>query len=201
MSLSNLILPLVKKFMSIHPEISLELSSSGSSWDLTGRQSDILLRIGPVPDSSLVSRTIYQGKLMTVASPEYISARGVPKDPDDLANHNCLVFLNLASGREISEWVFHENGIARKFNVSGKLALSDGEVYIEAALDGLGIAHGQDYMFGRHFRGGRLQPVLSSWEGPARPLIALYQRSKELSARVRAFVDFLTAELNRPTQA
>lgn len=191
----NLILPVVKKFMSVHPDISVELTSSGHVWDLSGSQSDVMLRIGPPPNSSLVSKTIYQGRVMIVASPEYIAAHGEPKTPDDLVDHDCIRFLNPESGREIDEWTFWENGVQRKARISSKLVLNDGEVIIAAALGGLGIACGQGYMFESHLDDGRLKPLLARWSGPSPPVIALYQHSKELSLRVRTFVDFLASEL------
>jgi LysR family transcriptional regulator for bpeEF and oprC len=192
---SNLILPVVRKFISMHPDISIELTSTGHVWDLSGPQCDVMLRTGHLPDSSLVSKTIYQGRTMTVASPEYIAAHGMPATPDDLASHDCIGFINPSNGREIDEWTFWKNGIQCKASISSKLVLNDGEVYLAAALSGFGIAHGQDYSFEPYLRSGRLISLLSQWEGPAPPVNALYQHSKELSLRVRTFVGFLSSEL------
>jgi LysR family transcriptional regulator for bpeEF and oprC len=123
---SNLILPVVRKFISMHPDISIELTSTGHVWDLSGPQCDVMLRTGHLPDSSLVSKTIYQGRTMTVASPEYIAAHGMPATPDDLASHDCIGFINPSNGREIDEWTFWKNGIQCKASISSKLVLNDG---------------------------------------------------------------------------
>ncbi len=149
---------------------------------------DIVIKVGLLEDSSMVARKIADARMVVCASQEYLDKHGVPEVPDELHQHNCLIY----SGRApLGEWRFSIKGKVKKIRVKGDVRSNIGEALRTAALEGCGLIQLPNYMVGLDIKSGRLISLLEEFEPPARPIHAVYLDRRHLSAKVRTFVDFL----------
>jgi LysR family transcriptional regulator for bpeEF and oprC len=152
---------------------------------------DAAVRIGPLADSSLIARRVYEANFVTCASPDYLALHGTPQTPADLAGHQCLGLYSLSLGAPL-EWVFEKDGERVAFRPVGALAVSNAEALLDAAIAGAGIAMAFDAMAGRWIASGALRPILQDWQRKDRyPISVVYPQSRHLSAKVRVFSDFV----------
>ncbi|WP_370640649.1 LysR family transcriptional regulator [Xanthobacter sp. NFH-44] len=189
------LLPLVPAFLAIHPQMSIEVTVTDRVVDLLEERADVAIRVGPMRDSRLVARKIAKGGAMVVASPAYIERAGTPRTPEDLARHNMLGFTFT---RIVEGWPFLDGkGGIVSVPPRGNAQVSDGEAMHTLALAGLGLARLAEFQVRADVAAGRLVPVLEHLNpGDAIDVHAVYVGgSGPLSARIRAFVDFLAAQV------
>jgi DNA-binding transcriptional LysR family regulator len=179
--------PLVADFLDAHAEISIELSLSDAEPDLADGGFDVAVRIAPRPEAGLVARLLAPSPHVLCAAPAYWARRGVPKIPDDLRGHECLLYSSLATPRV---WRFR-NG--RSVRVSGRFSVNHGESLRHAALDGVGVAYMPEFLVGSDLAEGRLVSALDDWAQSKMKVYALHPGSRNLAPKVRVFVDFLVA--------
>ena len=184
--------PLLPAFMLVTPELKVDVSFNDRFVDLVDEGHDLAIRIGQLPDSSLIARKLGESGSVICAAPEYWDRHGRPSRPADLANHNCFAYSYLATG---SEWRLRgpEGDVAVR--VSGSLAANNGDMLRQAAVAGLGVVATPLFIACDDLRAGRLEPVLRDYEPPRRGIYAVYPHNRHLSAKVRAFVDFLVEAL------
>lgn len=178
--------PLVGEFLGRNPEVRIELLCTDRVVDLVEEGFDVAIRTGRLPDSTLVARKLGRLPRYVVASPRYLEGRKRPRRPEDLVHHTCLTF---GSNRATWKLVSGEKEVAVK--VEGRLAVNDYEVLREATISGAGIALLPDLDCIEAIREGRLVRLLPSWTSEAPPIHVLYPSTRHLSARVKAFVEFL----------
>jgi len=183
------IVPLIPGFLARYPDLRLELTLSESIVNLIEEEVDVAVRIGQLPDSSLIARKLGTARRVVVASPAYLERHGTPQTPDDLTHHNCL---RMSTATSLNQWEFQGSGEPRRIQVTGNFEANSGIALHRAAVDGIGLIRVGNFTVAADVRRGRLVPVLSDFEPPSETNIyAVYPHNRNLSAKVRAFVDML----------
>jgi len=181
--------PALAEFLAQHAEVRFDVSLSDRIVDLVEEGFDLGVRIGSAGSDNLVARKLGETRLVPCASPDYLSAHGAPKTPEELARHNCFTYEYLAP-RNL--WRFRDaSGRERAVHVAGTLHSNNGDLLAEAAARGAGIAFEPAFIVGPDVRAGRLVPLLQDFTPPPVPIYAVYPSRKHLSAKVRRFVEFL----------
>lgn len=185
--------PLMRDFLEVNPEVSCTLDLTDRVVDLVNESIDCAIRIGELPDSSLVSIRLADNRRVVVASPAYLARHGSPAAPHDLATHNCL---SLGQQRG---WAFcNEKGETITVKVSGRLECNDGAVLHEWALAGDGLAWRSRWEVDADLRAGRLVSVLDEFATPTMGIYAVFPQRKRLALRVRLLIDHLKNHYGRP---
>ena len=195
------LLPLVPKFLARYPEITLDIALSDQVIDLLEQRADIAIRVGPLRASQLVARKLGSSRMEVVASPAYLERNGTPRTLAELEGHNRIGF-NFA--RIFEEWPFLDEGKITTMPACGNVQVGDGETARRLALTGVGVARLAHFHIGPDLEAGRLRPLLEDRNpGHVEDIHAVFVgHGGHLPARVRAFVDFLAAnvQLSRPTK-
>lgn len=186
--------PHLSRFLAAHPRIDMELVLDDRHVDLLAEGYDMAVRIGRLPDSSLVARQLGSARTYCVASPAYLARRGRPRHPRELAAHECLRYLH---GRDPGRWLFERDGERVTVRVEGRLTTNNGEVLRDAALNGLGIARLPSFIVAREIEAGRLETLFDDWRGGEVGIYAVYPAHRLANPAVAAFVDFLVEVLGR----
>ncbi len=189
----NYIAPALDRFLTINPQMSIDLVCTDLVTDLTARGIDIAIRYGALMDSSLKLRRISSNKRIPVASPSYVELNGMPNHPKDLVHHNCMLLSSL--GAKNDTWTFVENSKSLNVRVSGSRATNDGEVLRRWATEGKGIALKSAWDVADDIRDGRLLPLLSSFCPPNVDLQLVFPPIARQPAKVRRLSDYLVKEL------
>lgn len=189
-----LIAPLLTDFLSRYPEIKLDLALSDSHVDLTREGFDIAIRAQKLQDSSLNARELFKNPMFLIASPSYLKQHGVPRTPEELVDHNCIVYSELSTQ---NSWHFtHENDDI-SVQVNGNFQCDNGDTILTAAVAGVGFAVLPYWMIKSHLDAGELQVVMSDFQPSTLPVNAVYPHSRYLPLKVRCFIDFLIEEFAR----
>lgn len=188
--------PLVPRFLALHPEVSLSLNLSDRVVDIVNEGVDCAVRVGDLPDSSLVSVRLADNRRMCVASPDYLKRAGTPKTPSDLTKHQCLTLSSDAS--QTRGWAFMVDGQLIHLRPGGRLDCSDGQVLHDWCLQGLGIAWRSTWEIEHEVATGALQVVLSDYDAPPNGIYAVFAHAKHLPLRVRLWIDFLKHSYGDP---
>ncbi|VXC18828.1 putative DNA-binding transcriptional regulator [Pantoea brenneri] len=185
----HLLMPMIKPFRDRYPEITLSLISSESFINLIERKVDVAIRAGNLTDSTLRARLLFNSFRKLVASPAYLAEYGTPKTVADLAQHQCLGFVDPS---RLNRWpVAQESG--ELYDITWEISSNSGETIKQLSLTGNGIACLSDYMIDREIAQGKLVEVLAEQRLPVEmPFNAVYYSDIGLSQRVRAFIDFLS---------
>ncbi|SPB16562.1 LysR family transcriptional regulator [Caballeronia novacaledonica] len=186
--------PLVPKFTTLHPDVSVTLDLTDRMVDLVNEGFDCAVRLGELPDSSLVSLKLGENRRVCVASPDYLARRGKPADLAALAHHNCLALG--ASANQQRGWVFEQDGKVVTIKVSGTMECSDGAVLHEWCLEGRGLAWRSWWEVGEDIGAGRLVSVLDAFAAPPIGIHAVFPQRRHLPLRVRLFLDLLKHTYN-----
>ena len=173
-----------------HPELRIELSLTDRHVDLVEERIDVAVRVGDLPDSSLVSRRLGALRFVVCATPGYLRRKGVPKVPADLSKHACLRFV---SGGLPMRWPFLEGDRVTSLDVAGPLDSDSGEVLRRAAVAGLGVLRASHVLAAEAIATGALREVLQAFAPPAVPVHALFPSARNLAPAVHAIVDALAA--------
>ena len=170
------------------PGVEVELSLSERMVDLVDEGFDLAVRIAKEIAPGLIARRLTAVHLVACASPAYLKKHGTPKTPEDLANHNCLCY---APSPYRNDWRFRRKGVERTVRVAGNLRSNNGDVLMNAAIEGLGLIYEPDFISYQALRQKRLIPVLPDWQHDEFSLFAVYPNRKFLPPKVRTFIDFL----------
>lgn len=193
------IIPALPTFITRYPDLKVDITFSNRMVDLVEEGIDAVVRIGSGPDSQLIMHRLATARLIVCAAPTYLARYGEPKIPEDLMNHNCLTFVSPHTGR-IFECSFQRHGQEFHLPINGNLRLSHGEALLEVALRGIGLVQLHNYLAGAAIAQGRLKPVLESYAMPGSPISIVYPQKRHLSAKVRAFVNFMSELMNQLRQ-
>ena len=181
--------PAIGAFLAKYPEVKFDVSLSDRIVDLVEEGYDLAIRIGAAGGETVVARRLGEARMVACASPAYLKAHGAPKAPEDLARHSCLTYEYMPV-RNV--WPFRgKDGREHAVRVSGPLHSNNGDLLAAAAVAGVGIAYEPEFILGPDLKAGRLVPILTSYSAPIGPIYAVYPSRRYLSAKVRAFVDFL----------
>lgn len=184
-------------FFARYPRIELEIGASDRPVDLVREGVDCVVRAGEVHDLSLVARPLARLPQVTCASSAYIARHGMPRDLDDLLSaHRAVNYVSPLTGRRFP-FDFRVHGVRREVELPGCIAISSSEGYVAACEAGMGIIQAPLYHVREQLRAGTLQQVLADYPPAPMQLTALYPPHRQLSQRVRVFVDWLV-ELFEP---
>jgi DNA-binding transcriptional LysR family regulator len=181
--------PLVPRFLGMHPEVSLSLNLSDRVVDIVNERFDCAVRVGELPDSSLVSVRLADNRRLCVATPAYLQRRGVPAHPRELMDHECLVLSSDAS--QTRGWSFTVDGEVVRLRPAGRLDCTDGQVLHEWCAAGQGIAWRSAWEVGHEIQTGALVALLEDYAAPPNGIYAVFPYAKHLALRVRLWIDFL----------
>ena len=187
------IAPLLPAFHAQYPDIQVGLFLSDSYRDLIGEGYDVAIRFGAQRDSDLIARQISVSQSLICASPDYVKGHSVITQPDDLKNHNCLLFRQ-GPGR--NEWEFARGPETATVSVAGSLFSDTADALLSAAIAGLGIVHLPDWAVRGALRQGTLIELLPNWTLMPKetPIYLVYPRHRNLVSKINAFADFLGTE-------
>ena len=190
--------PLVPAFLALHPEVSLSLNLSDRVIDLVNESYDCAVRVGDLPDSSLISVRLADNRRRLVASPAYLARAGTPGHPSELMRqdrrHECLTLSSEAS--QSRGWAFsipgdHGGPEVQYLRPPGRLDCSDGQVLHAWCLAGLGLAWRSTWEVDGDIAAGRLVSVLDDFAAPPNGIYAVFPHARHLPLRVRLWIDFL----------
>jgi DNA-binding transcriptional LysR family regulator len=178
----------VADFMRQYSQVEVEILHGGAYEDLVEHGTDCAIRIGHLPDSSLLAKRLTVRKMRVCAAPAYLEKHGVPKTPDDLVQHNCLTHKNSPTG---NEWHFLCGRKQQRVQVTGNFSAGSSQVLEKAAVDGIGIVMLPGYMMTKDIQSGNLQRLLEDYCQDEIGIYAVFNQSKHIAPKLRAFIDFL----------
>ena len=189
--------PLAAKFREQHSDVTLTLNLSDRVVDLAGEGFDCAVRVGDMPDSSLVSVRLADNRRLCVATPSYLLRCGTPLHPSDLAKFDCLTLSSEAS--QTRGWAFRVANELIHLKPGGPLDCSDGQVLHDWCLAGYGIAWRSTWEVESEIAAGRLVAVLEDFAAPPNGIYAVFPQRKHLALRVRLWIDFLKHHYSQPS--
>jgi len=184
--------PIVTAYLKRYPDVGVDLRLTDRVVNLVEDGVDAAVRIGHLPDSTLVARQVGEMRRIVVASPGYLRARGEPKRPADIAAHDMIQFGAMTAA---PDWRFVENGREIRIASSPRFASNSSDAAIQYAEQDGGLTRVLAYQAAASLKAGRLRIVLAEFEQPALPIHIVYPTSRLLSAKVRTFID-LVAEID-----
>jgi DNA-binding transcriptional LysR family regulator len=189
------IVPSMPSFLARHPDLIVDLSFTDDVVNLLAQKADIAIRVGVLPDSTLMARKLGQSRRVVCAAPGYLKRKGTPVAPEDLRQHDCLTFNFRRAG---SGWPFRHNGRDLDQPVSGNLQVNNGETMKQLALAGAGIARLGLFHVAAEIKQGSLVPLLEKFNpGDSELVNAVYVGGGHVPRRVRAFIDHMVEAIAR----
>ena len=184
--------PIIHEFLHAYPEVTVRLILSDGVVDLVESHIDVAVRIGRLPDSALMARRVGEIRWVVCASPDYLSRRGIPNSPSELAEHDCIALEGLELYRQ---WSFAGPNGPQEYVVLPRYSVNTADAVIAGSAAGLGIACVMSYQAAASVREGTLVPVLTDW-GPAPfPVQIVHAARQQQPLKLRAFLDFVTPRL------
>lgn len=186
----HVLAPALPAFLARYPGIALQIGEGDRLVDLVREGIDCVLRAGRLADSSMVAQQVAQLAQVTCASPAYLARHGRPASLDELDRHHAVHFVSSGTGRPYP-LEFSIGGEIRQLVLPASVSVSGADMYTATAIAGLGIVQVPRYRIEDELRSGRLEVVLPAMPPPALPVSVLYPQSRQLSPRVRVFVDWI----------
>ncbi len=177
--------PIINNFLELHPQIKIELELNDRTVNFMEEQVDLAIRIGDLVDSSLVGRKLATSHLIICAAPGYLKKFGEPKLPNELEQHAGFSYSYARS----ASWTF--NNIKTPIRMNYRLRANNGDVLLNAAIDGLGILLTPKFIAAREIEQGLLIPILTEYELSSAGIYAMYQQQRHLPQRMRVLIDYL----------
>lgn len=188
------VIPHLPEFFERFPDVQLRLSASDRLVDLVGESVDCVVRVGPLPDSTLVAKRLGSMKQVNAASREYLGKMGRPRRIADLEAHYAVNYSSTRTGRDLP-WEYTERGEAKTIRMRSRISVSSSEAYLACCIAGLGLIQGPRYGMENAFAERVLEEVLPAHRPPDLPVHIVYPHARRLSPRVRALIDWLSASL------
>lgn len=189
--------PLIAEFLAEHPRVTIEADAVNRFVDLIAERYDIAIRLGELPDSRLVARKVADRRRLLCASPTYLARNGAPQSPQDLARHDCLCF---AGRPDPYRWSFRKpEGSVVSMTVSARLASTEADILVDAAIAGLGVLHTTDWYVASAIADGRLVEVLPDWPLADRGAVyVVTPAATGIPSKTRAFSNWIRKRLADP---
>ena len=182
------LLPLVNDFMKHYPDIEVTAFLSNQKLDLIDGGYDLAIRIGKLPDSTMMAKKLSSRTNFVCAAPAYIEQYGTPQTLTDLKQHNCLLGT-------LDYWQFQDSAKEKKIRVTGSIRYNSGYSLMDAALKGLGIVQLPDYYVQKHLNTGALVSMLENYSEIEEGIWAIYPHNRQLSPKIRLLLEHLLTHL------
>lgn len=186
------VLPVTLDFLKAYPDVDVQLVLGDRSLDLLEEHIDLAVRIGDLPDSSLIATRVGSIRQVVCASPAYLAKHGTPKIPHDLTGHNCITFSGLMLP---NAWVFKVGRSKEAIPIHSRLIVNTAEAAIDAAISGVGLVSALSYQVESAIKAGALGIVLQEFESAPMPISLVFTGQRLLPLKLRAFLDFATPRL------
>ncbi len=186
----HFVLPNLPSFLETYPDIELQITEGDRFVDLIREGIDCVLRVGTLQDSDMIGRRVAMLEEVTLAAPAYVERFGIPAHPEKLDGHRMIGFRSSATGG-LLPLEFQIDGTVREITLSANISVNAAESYFAAAKLGLGLIQVPRYHAEEALRSGELLHVLEDYPPTRTPVSMLYPRSRQLSPRVRVFIDWL----------
>jgi len=187
---SQVLVPRLPEFLTAHPQIEIELSSTDRRVDLVHEGFDCVIRAGALRESGLVARPLGELAQINVASPAYLAAFGTPRTLEELAHHR-LVRYSSTLGGAVAGWEYVEHGEPRVLPMAAVLTVNNTFAYESACVAGLGLIQAPALGLREMVEAGRLVEVLPAWRPEPLPVTLLYAHRRQVARRVQAFMDWV----------
>ena len=181
------VMPIVAEFLRAYPDIRMRVQLNNRNVNLLEEDVDLALRIGELPDSSLIATRVASIRQVLCASPGYLKTRGVPMTPTDLSAHDCVAYEELVLG---SNWDFRSKGTPQTIPIPSRLVVNSVEAAVSAATAGAGIARVLSYQIDDLVRSGALAILLEGYEPSPMPVSFIYPSQRQAPLKLRVFLDF-----------
>jgi len=192
------VLPVTTEFLAAYPEVAVRLVLGDRVVNLLEDQVDLAVRIGELPDSSLIATRVGTIHRVVCGSPAYFAAHGTPESPHALSAHECVTFAALMSP---DSWVFKVDGVDVSVPVHSRLIVNTAEAAIDAAISGVGVTRVLSYQIDQASRAGLLDRVLRDFEPAPLPISLVYAGHARLPLKLRAFLDFAAPRLRERVES
>ena len=192
----HFVLPALPRFLADHPDLQLHIGEGDRLVDLVREGVDCVLRVGELHDSAMVGRRLAMLEEITCASPDYLARHGTPSGIDNLDGHRAIGFVSSAIGAMLP-LEFMVSGNVRHVHLPATLTVTGADTYIAAARLGLGLVQVPRYHVEADLAAGRLVNVLPDFPPTPTPVSLLYPHNRQLSPRVRVFIDWLVGEFDK----
>jgi DNA-binding transcriptional LysR family regulator len=189
-----ILMPIIVDFLKTYPDIKVRMIPTDQKLSLAQEQIDVAVRIGELPDSSLVALRVGRTRRVVCASPAYLAARGTPRTPEDLVGHDCISYPGFSPP---DVWTFVRDKAAVAAPVHTRLTVGSAEAACAAARAGMGISIAFAYQIEAGPEEGALTTVLDEFQPPSLPVNLVYTANRFLPIKVRAFLDFSAPRLKR----
>lgn len=191
----TVIAPLVSDFVSQFPEVELVLEVTDKPINLVDRGFDLSIRFGDPLAEGMIAKRILSNRRYICASPLYLEKHGTPKTIEDLAHHRCIIHRQNDDAYGI--WRFILDGKTEVVKIHGALSSNDGDIILGWALGGQGIVIRSEWDVAKYLNSGRLKRILTEYSLPSADLFAYYPSNKNLTARARAFINFIVDNISK----
>jgi DNA-binding transcriptional LysR family regulator len=184
----------IRGYLERYPDVELDLSLNDRVVDLVEEGFEVALRIGPLPDSSLIARPLQPYRAMVCAAPDYLTRHGRPQTPQQLAEHNCLSFVH---GNRYNLWKFSSGGVPHEIEVHGNFRANNGLALRTAALQGIGIIMQPEALLRDEVAAGRLERLLVDYELEHRPMHLVVASNRKMTPKLKSFIEFVVEHFGR----
>jgi len=178
----------ITEYLQRYPGVELDLTLNDRVVDLVEEGFDLGIRVAARIDPGLVARRLTRARIVACASPDYLKKHGTPRSPEQLAGHNCISYAYWSLQ---NEWHFKRKGVKRTVRVAGNLRGNNGDILVNAAIEGLGVILHPTFLVYEALQQKRLVRILPDWEADELSVFAVYPHRKFLPPKVRSFIDFL----------
>ncbi|WP_285355245.1 LysR family transcriptional regulator [Pseudomonas sp. lyk4-R2A-10] len=187
--------PILSSFAVRYPELRLDIEFDDRHVNLHEERYDAAIRIGELPDSSLVAKTITANRHIICASPDYLATHGTPQTPQELSEHFAMLYVNREPH---GMWTLPVNNALESFRVRCRMRTNNGHQLMEAAKAGMGLAILPTFLAAQAIVDGELQEVLAPYAPRGGNISAVYRRSQRASPKLQALTDFLCEQIGNP---
>ncbi|UJF17307.1 LysR family transcriptional regulator [Vibrio sp. SS-MA-C1-2] len=193
----NQITPLLQKFQTHYPDVSLEINLFDRKPNLLEERYDCWIAVHETLPEGMVARKLAECRFITVASPEYIAQHPTIRQPSDLTEHNCITYYG--KRRKYEQWEFTKNDEHQSIHVHGKYRVDNAPAICEAAKLGMGVAYIATYLLNNELAENKLVQLLADWEADMPlPIYLVYPRRQFLAPKMRCFIDFMVQQIGDP---
>jgi len=185
---STILAKMIPQFLASYPKITISVDASSTQLDLIKNDIDLAIRITNNPQPNYIARLISSFKFSICANPEYLKKHGTPKFPQDLTQHNCLIY---SADPTSNTWPFRKKQELEEIIVQGNLRATNSNIVKEAVLAGKGIARLPDYLLKEEIKNKKVKLLLENYNEAIMPIYAMYASSRSTAPKIKAFMEFL----------